>query len=290
MRVRAWLIAPLPATALGIAAASRHGVAVAAFLPNLVALGLGSVAAIVAIVLGARRLEAARWAMRWLPLAVLVAISTTLVMPDLDGVRRWLSLGPLRINASAASLPWLLAGMVSPESAVRARAVGLACGVQLVHLAQPDAGQATALAIGVLPLLVGGTVVGRRMGIACAGALLVIAAVAWTRSDVLPAVAHVEGILGLVGELGSWWPAAAGAATLCLLAPAMVAMREHDPVTIRLAAGLALYGCTTFGVSVLGRFPVPVFGAGAGPVLGWYAMIGVLGIRSMARHEASVSH
>lgn len=270
------LLAPLPAVAVGAVVAGMHGVPTGVFLPNVLALVLGAVGAIGLV---SSKPAAKRWAARWLPIVSLIVIVATLAMADLDGVRRWVSLGPLRLNASAALLPWMFLGMISPDSQARTRAVLLACTVQLVHVAQPDAAQATALAMGTLPLLAGGNVVDRRLGIPIGVLLLGLAAAAWSRPDSLPAVDHVERILVLAAESGTWWSAAAGVATLALFMPAMIAMRKPDVMTSQLGAGLALHVCATIGATFFGSYPVPVFGAGAGPVLGWYAMITVVGIR-----------
>ena len=270
----AWfLLAPVPAMAVGAAVASLHGVGLAAFLPNVLALVLGAVGAIALV---SSKPEVEQRAARWLPVASFVVIAATLVMPGLDGVHRWLPLGPLRLNASAALLPWLFLGMISPEPRARTRAVLLACGMQLVHVAQPDAAQATVLAAGALPLLAGGKAVERRVGIPAAALLLGLGALAWTRPDPLLPVDHVERILVLAAESGQWWSAAAGVAAFILLVPAMITMREPDGMTLQLGAGLMLYGCAAIGATFFGSHPVPVFGAGAGPVLGWYAMITVI--------------
>lgn len=153
----AWLalLAPLPATAVGAAVASQHGIAISAFVPNVIAVVLGAIGAIARI---SSKPEGGRWAARWLPLVSFFVIAATLATPGLEGIHRWLSLGPLRSNASTALLPWLFLGMISPEPRARTRAVGLACGVQLVHFAQPDAAQATVLTAGALPLLCGDAV------------------------------------------------------------------------------------------------------------------------------------
>jgi cell division protein FtsW (lipid II flippase) len=273
----AWLLlVPLPATAVGAVVASLHGVALAAFLPNALAHVLGALGA---LALWSSTPEGQRRAARWLPLAASLAIAATLVMPDLEGVRRWLPLGPLRVNASAALLPWLFFGLISAEPQVRIRAVVLACGVQLVHLAQPDAAQATALAAAALPLLAAGTVVGRRAGIPVAALLVGLAAAAWMRPDALPAIDYVERIFALAGASGPWWSAAAGMATFGLLVPAMIAMRRPKAAEVQLGAGFALYACAAIGATFFGSYPVPVLGAGAGPVLGWYAMISVIALR-----------
>jgi hypothetical protein len=47
---------------------------------------------------------------------------------------------------------------------------------------------------------------------------------------------------------------------------------------------LACYFLASFVVPFVGNFPVPVFGAGAGPVLGWYAL---LSVRAIATQSAA---
>src|SRR5687768_12598824 len=101
------LLAPLPALALGLLVATGHGVPWAAFLPGFLAVALGVLSA----VLFARGGPAIReGAARVLPVLVFLGIAATLLAPGVDGVRRWLVLGPIRLNMSAALVPWLVLG------------------------------------------------------------------------------------------------------------------------------------------------------------------------------------
>jgi len=241
------LLAPLPAIAVGAALAARHGVGPAAFLPNLAAAAAGA-----ALAWAAGRREALPG---WVPWLATLGIAATLLAPGLDGVHRWLPLGPLRLAASAALAPWLLAAVAGAPGPGALAALAVA---QAVHLAQPDAAQATALAVGALPLLLG-----RRTasGAAAAALLTGSAAVAWQPADSLQPVAHVEGILELAWRSGPpWFALAAGA-----LALAFLPLRRSPAAAAYLAAAVAC----TFG----GAFPVPLLGAGAGPVLGWYGLL-----------------
>jgi hypothetical protein len=129
--------------------------------------------------------------------------------------------------------------------------------VQATHVLQPDAVQATGLALGIMPLL------GRRLLLRAA--LLGLAAVAWLRSEPLAPVAHVEEIFTLIGALGPLWVAMAVVSGALLLAPCVLDGERR-------ALGLYLGVVTLAGCFV--PHPVPVFGAGAGPVIGWYAMVG----------------
>ncbi len=267
------LLAPLPALALGVLVATTHGVPWTAFLPNVLAVALGSLGA----GLFMRAMPRTRDSMaKGLPVAAFLGIALTLLGSGIDGVHRWLAIGPVRLNMSAAFVPWLALGFVASTPGARSLSLVLMGATQLIHLAQPDAAQATALAAGALPVLAGGTVVNRRIGIPVAVALLGVAAATWSRPDPLIALVHVERILVLTASRGAPWVLGAVIAGGALLAPFVLAVRTRSSVASQVAAGLALYLCTSVAATFFGNFPVPVFGAGAGPVLGWYAMASVL--------------
>lgn len=268
---RTWpLLAPLPAIALGAAVAERLSVPLWVFAPNLLAVLLGAFIAWMLPQVGPGPQARARQGLSVLAFVLLLA---TLVSPGLDGVHRWISLGPLRLHASAAFLPWLLGGLASSSTWARTFGLALVVGAQLVHLAQPDAAQATALALSLLPLLVRGRLVRRGIGLALAGLLLLLAAASWTRADPLVPVAHVERVLVLVFSWGPLWTLAAGVAGCLLFLPLLLERRRSGTLPPKWSLAFTLYLATTLGVTFLGNFPVPVMGAGAGSVLGWYAMV-----------------
>jgi hypothetical protein len=54
-----------------------------------------------------------------------------------------------------------------------------------------------------------------------------------------------------------------------------------------LALAIAAYFLGTLAVTEWGNYPVPVMGAGAGPVLGWYAALGILQCAERAERAAN---
>ncbi len=144
MLTRAWtFLAPLPAIAVGAAVAAHHGVAVTAFLPNLLAVVIG-----VMVFLVLDRAGLNRAAPVVIGLAVVGVLGTLFATP-LDGVTRWLGLGPLRLHASSALMPYLFCGFASPHPNLRRVSFAAVVVVQGLHVLQPDAGQATVLAAAV---------------------------------------------------------------------------------------------------------------------------------------------
>ncbi|PTL80315.1 hypothetical protein [Vitiosangium sp. GDMCC 1.1324] len=271
---RTWLLlAPLPAIVLGAAVADTLSVPIRVFALNLLALLLGGATS---LALMRASLELRARVLRWLPWLAFLALLATLVFPGIEHVHRWLSLGPIRLHASAAFLPWVLGGLASSSERARANSLALALGAQLIHLAQPDAAQATALALGLLPLLWSGTLVRRGTGLALAGVFLMLAAGSWTRADPLLAVDHVERVLVLAFSRGVLWTLAAGVAGALVFVPLILSLRRTSTAPPGFGLSVTLYFTTTLGVTFLGNFPVPVMGAGAGPVLGWYAMVTLL--------------
>lgn len=266
-------LAPLPAVVVGAAVATLHGVPTMRFVPNVVAAAFG----ILVIVFATARLAAAPRTSRpisptrtvALLFVAVLAVAATLIAPGVDGVHRWLPLGPFTLHPSAVVGPWLLATFATAPKAAFGPLAALLCAAQLIHLAQPDAAQATALALGALPVLVATTAAPTRVRLALALTLLALAIATWFRPDPIQPVPHVEQILDLAAASGPGWLLASLAAAALLFTP------FAWPLTPARVA-LGVYLLTALVVPCAGNFPVPILGAGAGHVLGWYAALGAL--------------
>jgi hypothetical protein len=268
------LLAPLPAVAVGAAVARAQDIPIIAFAPNLLAMLLG-----MALVLGCRPGRTAgreTWT-RWLPVAGAISIGLTLLSPGLDGVHRWLVLGPVRLNASTAVSPWLLAGVYAQARRSPGRALALLAALLLVHVLQPDAAQATALALAGLALIWRAPPATPATRAVAVVLVVGIAGLAWSRPDPLPALDHVERVLVLGLSGGPGLAVASVVAMALLLAPMLVARSGASRAP---ALGFAVYVLATVAATFCGNYPVPVMGAGAGPVLGWYAMVAYLRCRN----------
>ncbi|SEU34013.1 hypothetical protein [Stigmatella erecta] len=274
LHVLLFLLAPVPAILLGMAVAGPAHTR--AFLPNVLALLLGG-ACVGLWRLGSPLRRDLR--LRVMACAAFAAITATLAFPGLDGVHRWLPLGPLRLNASAAFLPWLLAGMSASQAGVRRLCTVLAVLAQGVHWLQPDAAQAAALAGGTLILMgPGAPWPGKPLRMAVVGWMGGLAVGTWARADPLAPVAHVERILFLAADRGPLWLGATGAVGALLLGAFLLTARASTPARARVVLAFGTAFALTLGATFLGNFPVPLMGAGAGPVLGWYAFAAVLAL------------
>lgn len=140
----------LPALLLGLFVMGAHGAPPALPAMNLAAFAIGFV---LVLAVGERFAALVYRRPAAVALAVLGAEALTLAAPGIDGVHRWVSLGTIRLHPAAIGDPLLLLAAAvlwcraRPWTAISLVAAGLA-----IHVLQPDAGQATALAAGALVL------------------------------------------------------------------------------------------------------------------------------------------
>lgn len=259
-------VASLIAILAGCWTAAQHGIPVTMWGRGIVAWVVG-----LAIALALRRsppLTSDRAAALVAATGVVLLLAC-FVEPGLDGVHRWIVAGPVRINVAAAILPFLIVVL----SGRRWAPVALLM-VMLLLVAQPDASQASAVAIAGLCLVVAA----RQRGVilVAAGVLAVLAVVAWFRPDPLPSVAEVEGIIALAWDRAPIVAVSAvGALALAVATPLLDSVRSRDAA----AAALAGYMAVTAFAPAIGAFPVPLVGLTISPVIGFWLGIGALAQR-----------
>jgi len=266
-----FLLAPVPALLVGVLVMRASGVPAGVWGQNLAAWAVGVLAC---LALG--RAPATPGRARWADVAAvlaLAALAATLLDPGVQGVHRWVKLGPVRLHAAAVLLPLLLAALAT---LARTRgwwaAAAVAAAVALALVLQPDAAQATAFAAGCVVLLLPGAG-GRPPRLAGLLTLPLLAALAWLRRDPVAPVPHVEGIFGLAAGLGPAWGVAAAVSLVLLPVPFLLAGRG---VGSRVGLALGTYVAVTLLAPLAGSFPVPVMGYGVAPVLGY--LLGVAGL------------
>jgi len=260
------LLAPLPAIGIGAFVTQQNELPIGAFVPNFLGVLLGIP---LAIGLASRKPIRTTRAANGVLAVALCILASTLLFPDIEGVRRWLLFGPIRLNASqflAPLLIWICSLMLDR------RTIFPAISILLLHYFQPDAGQATALALSlcVLSFSISGVAFYWR-ALSALGALAV-ASFTWRQPDPLEAIPHVEGILHLATSEGPAMILMSVCAGLLLFLPPIQTFRAQTRVSL----AMITYWATAFLVTELGNFPVPIFGAGAASVLGWYVMCGLL--------------
>jgi len=275
----AFAAASFPAVATGAVVCALSGVPAGLWGRNLAAWLVGGLAA------GALGRWAGASTLRVVALLAPLAVAASLFAQGQAGVHRWLSMGPLSINAAMLLLPaFVVALVVLPQGSpwIWIPAL-LTVGVLVL---QPDASQATALALalGVAALGARTQPTALRWGLAVAATAL--AALAWTRPDPLQPVAEVEGVIGLAGHLSPWLAALAILSLVAFAAtPAMVTLRSPVEAVRWAGRALSVLLLAWCAAPALGAFPVPLVGIGLSPILG--AWLGVGALAAAARREGA---
>ena len=206
---------------------------------------------------------------------------------ELEGVRRWLALGPVHLQPALILGPLLLALAASREGR-HWRALVL---VPLALVAaQPDAATSVALAMGIATLMAAASGRSRRgwsqRSIATAAGAICLAVLGLIMAGVPtpPPIAFVEGTIEIALLSGP------PAMILHFLATALMLtalLSRHDAA----GATLAAYFAVSAIAAIFLAFPMPVAGAGPSHLIGFGIAIGWLAVadRIASRTEAGKS-
>ena len=227
---------------------------IAAFLVGLLAIHFGRPAGSLA---SARMLGAIAIAILALPL---------ITGPQLDGVSRWLPLGPLTLNSGLLVIP------VLTLMALRDDKLGWAflAAAFLITSLQPDAAAVLALAAAAGAWV---WVHATRWGLAVAGAAIGVGSFLLEQPSPAP-VPFVEYIVPMLWhEMGV--PTQAIGLVVLLLAPLFYLLRSEAGLTADRCAIALAYGAF-LGSSFLAPYPVPLAGYGASAIVGLMAALGCM--------------
>lgn len=196
----------------------------------------------------------------------LVVMAAPLLFPGIDGVRRWIDLGPIQIQPAAIALPlvtWFVAR--SADNRLAALAL-LTAGV--IGAVQPDLQTTTgvtAVAICMALLLRGGALWWGVLG------AIILSGVAAAFGSGLDPVPYVEQILPLSFQThwGLGLAVAAGLAAVPLL------MLAAFPERGRVALALAALWVGLVSACLAAQFPTPILGYGLSWILGFALSLGL---------------
>jgi len=210
----------------------------------------------------------------WLLIAAcsLALLLTLMTGVDLEGARRWLTLGPVQLHTASLVLP--LAAWAFARGFEDRRLCGLAAVVSFLLLYQHDAASSLAWAMAVA-----GAILVRRPRQAIPWAVVAAAAVlayaAWAEPDTLPAVPYVEGLLRATFEASPVLGVLAGVMMFSLPAPFLLVGTVRPERRAEALALAALWaGCIVS--NLVGNYPAPVIGYGAAPILAWGLSLGLV--------------
>lgn len=270
-------VASLAAVAAGCVVMAQSGVAPSSWLRNAVAWAVGGVLA----ALLARYGEPRKASMGAVVLGT-VALVATLFSAEVEGVRRWLDVGPLHINAAALFLPAMIVALAAIRIQSRAGLV-VAVMTAAVILVQPDASQLTSFALAASILVVRSAVASRWKAFVLLVAV-VFALGGWMRPDPTTPVAEVEQIFTMCAAVSPLLAWIAGLALAAAAAAPLLFRSAVSPAARDGAVALSAYFVAVSIAPFCGWFPVPLVGLGMSFPIGWWLGIGLLA--AIARRPA----
>ncbi len=254
---------PLVGIFSGAMASYFHQISPVSFLPNILGLVIGFA------LLFFLKTQNFRKGLGYYTFGAIAFMAASLCFQGMDSVRRWISIGPLQINAGMIALPIVLYGIADIKS--RILPLLLICLVSLIHFLQPDFGQAVSfnLAAALLLLLIPEiSLLQKVFGILICG---ISTFFTMGQPDTLEALPQVEGILHLM-------PFSISILNVLLLIAPFVWLTLKSPIKKEriLSAAFGVYLLAEFIVTKIGSFPVPVIGAGASPVISYILLLGLI--------------
>lgn len=265
-----FFLGPILSAAFGSYAVSVEGISPSVFYPNIVAIIFG-----IPLVF----LLAPRWSDKRPNLVMQLSfISIFLLLlcfffPGPNDIHRWLSVGSFYVNVSMIVLPislYCLHQLLHEGKVLYGIVLFAAIGTILGF--QPDAGQATAFGLAGLVLFFRNKL-NAKIRLSAFLISLITIALAWNRIDLLEPVAHVEEIFYLIASLGPIGLAGIVIISLLLFVPFVYFSFKRIETVRTLSVSFIVYLAASFVVTEFGHYPVPVMGAGASSVIGWFLML-----------------
>jgi cell division protein FtsW (lipid II flippase) len=194
------------------------------------------------------------------------------LFPGPRDVHRWILWGPVSINIAMWTLPVVLYCLhqLLHEKRVIHGLILFASIVTILGL-QPDAGQTTAFALAGLVVFFRNKI-GAIYKLAALTAAIATIFLAWSTVDLLEPVEYVEDIFYMIAALGPVGLAAMTIVSLLLFAPFIYMSFKRIETVRTLSVAFIVYLSASFIVTEFGHYPVPLFGAGASSVVGWFLM------------------
>ncbi|PGL70400.1 cell division protein [Bacillus sp. AFS055030] len=201
---------------------------------------------------------------------ILILFLLTFLDKGLDGVHRWIAIGPLRFNIALVLVPLIL---IKLSSLIKSKPIwvtfGFALFFALLLLFQPDASQLTAFTISISILFL--TIKkNKNIQILLLIVFILLMILSWSHLDQLAPVSYVEDILSLVKEMGIGWLIIGLISLFILPMPFFLS----PPTNAKpLSFSLGTYFLICILSSFFGNFPVPIMGYGTSPFIGYLIAI-----------------
>ena len=201
-------------------------------------------------------------------LSVLTLI-LTFIYTGVEGVHRWVSVGPLQLYVSVIVMPIILINLwnLLQKDKIFFACVSIIC-VSILLTLQPDASIMMAFCLSIIIIL--WKKVNRFIYFIMLGFLLGLTAITWIFLDGLEPVLYVEGIFTLIANMGMISLIFGILSIVLMILPFfMISTKKNQGLSVC----FGLYFIAIFASNLFGNFPVPLLGYGISPIVGYFISI-----------------
>lgn len=203
------------------------------------------------------------------PISILLLL-TTFLDSGLEGIHRWIGIGPLRFYIASIVLPILIVGL-SKATEVTNWWIStiITILISIIIALQPDASQTTAFIVPMI-IILSSKITNNYLRLTISIVLSIIGFLSWKYLDNLSPVSYVENIVKMVGIIGIGWYISGIISLIILPLPFIIFSPKSDKL-ISLCVGM--YYIMILISTMFGNFPVPLMGYGISPMLGYFSAL-----------------
>ena len=202
----------------------------------------------------------------------ILSLLLTFINPGIEGVHRWVSIGPIRLYVSSIVLPIIIINLWKiidkKNNSIWISMISVIC-ISIILALQPDASMITAFAIPMI-ILFWNSNIKNIFRIFIIIFLSILTTFSWIFLDELAPVSYVEGIIELVKNMGILW-FILGIITLIILPLPFILFPIKEYKLLSLCIGI--YFFILLVSTIFGNFPVPLMGYGISPIIGYFISI-----------------
>lgn len=199
----------------------------------------------------------------------IVVLVFTFISLGLEGVHRWVSVGPIQLYVSVIVVPIIIINLWSllQEGKIMMAIISIMC-VSVILTLQPDASMMTAFSVSSIILLWNKIKNFSRFFVTVF--LSGLTAVTWIFLDGLEPVSYVEGIFKLVIDMGILGLILGVISLTVLIIPFFIFPTKKNKIV---SICFGIYFIIILISNVFGNFPVPLMGYGISPIIGYFISI-----------------
>ena len=255
-----------PSILIGSLAMISYGVSSSIWMQNFIIWILGSIIGII-LIHKTKQMQSSK-SIHQRSIMIIILLVAPFLFKGIDGIQRWIQIGPLNFYVASILLPLLLIYLWKlVENNRYVYVIGVNFIVLFILLLHPDAGQVTAFAC-ASSMLCWTKIKNRLLNFLNLTMITTIVIISWIFLDDLAAVPYVEHIIFLVKDMGILWFLFGLISLILLLFPFFF---YRKVTTISLTLGV--YFLVMMLVTFFGHFPMPIMGYGISPVVGYIISI-----------------